>query len=118
MSVADQVFHLSDNGILQKVTDRRILLEAPYLHHESEPSHAHQDGDAYEKQETSTGEANVAADDEDGGVERQRGDLSLWLYYLKSYGLVRISFWILWAGVTASMERLPGKEPDVSNHTV
>lgn len=104
---ADQVLRFSNSAELTKLEDTDELVQETYLQRatESQEDAAPEESDeASEKKEIAATEHDNENQDLDA---RQRGDFALWSYYLKSYGLMRVGLWALWAALTAAMENFP-----------
>lgn len=108
LSSADQVLQFSSDSKLAKLSSRHQLLEEDYLHHESELPTESESESQGEKKDARAPSLEVQELDDDDPFSRKKGDISLWLYYFKSFGLLRMILWTLGAGVVSFMERFPG----------
>lgn len=113
LSYADQVITIDGEGnVKPQVEAATIAATAPYLQHESELPEEHEDDDEVHERirlraanaEIRQQQPNVAGG---GGPERQRGDFSLYKYYVDSFGWKLLGVWIVWTAITAAMERVP-----------
>lgn len=113
LQFADQILAMDENGQVERVTDINRSLNASYLQHESEladqdkPSESSRRGalDAPDAIGANLQQANN--NNNDAIPDYRRADLSLYWYYMQSFGLIKVAVWILWTGIASIMERIP-----------
>lgn len=119
LSVADYLFSMNENGDISRHSAPSApsdLLQASYLNHTPEKGSGDDESTTptsatQQESQPPTSEKDAPAIPEEDAKERQRGDASLYWYYLKSFGTSRLIVWVLWTAISATMERFPRKFP-------
>jgi hypothetical protein len=109
LTFADKVYALTDDGLIEK-TDRNLtqlsrdseLLK--WLGSKQAGSDADDGSDEGDKEKPSTPGPSTA---EEGDGARQKGDVSLYFYYIKSTGSGLIIAWFVSLAVAAVSDRMP-----------
>lgn len=67
-----------------------------------------------ESDAATTQDGEPATEDEDDNAVRQRGDIRLHWFYLRSMGILRSVFWLFLTALKACAEKAPGMNPSTS----
>lgn len=112
MSIADQVFALDGKGNLERITNIKhwqnancTVQETGENDEEDDALHGTADNDI--TTEPTTPEQTPHLED-CGSMNRNRRDMTLYWYYMKTFGMYRLFVFVALAAFTAIMERLPG----------
>lgn len=102
------MFELSDTGHLKKLNDYSALRRNSYLHHESQLREGPEIISPGENGASPITQLQVEEPVAEARQQNLRSNMSLWVYYIESYGLRDVVIWALWASVTAALEQAPG----------